>query len=465
MNHDCDLLVIGGGPAGLAAATEAAAIGIATVLVDEQSAPGGQIYRAVERARAPSIERALGASYREGAALVARFRESKCDYRAGHKVWQIDPDGRVFVSDGERASVIAARQVIVAIGALERPVPIPGWTLPGVMSVGAAQVLLKTSGLVPREDVWIAGSGPLVWLFAAQLGAVGVRPAGVLDTAPPGARWAALRHFAGAWTGREWLKRGLAYRQQVFGAGIPVITGVEAVEAMGDGRIARVRYRVAGSWRDASAGGLLLHEGVIPNVHMAMSCGVAHEWDARQGCLRARRDAFGRTNIEPIAIAGDCAGILGAEAAALQGRVAALGAARALGRLDEAAARDRARPLHDALARQESFRGFLDTLFPPNPTLLAPPDDVVICRCESVTAGAIRSAVRTGSLGANQVKAFTRCGMGPCQGRTCGTVLMATIAQARGVSPADVEPIRVRPPLKPLTLGELASLAQSEVDG
>jgi hypothetical protein len=198
---------------------------------------------------------------------------------------------------------------------------------------------------------------------------------------------------------------------------------------------------------------------------MAMSCGVAHDWDAQQRCHRPRRDAFGRTSVERIAIAGDCAGILGADAAVLQGRLAALGAARALERMTEAELTSRGAALQAALAPHESFRRFIDALFPPRPAMLVPKDDVIVCRCESVTAGAIRDAVRTGCIGANQTKAYTRCGMGPCQGRTCSTVLTATIAAERGVSPGDVEPIRVRPPLKPLTLGELATLAQGEVDG
>jgi NADPH-dependent 2,4-dienoyl-CoA reductase/sulfur reductase-like enzyme len=465
MSTTCDVVVIGAGPAGLAAATQAAELGLKTVLLDEQAAPGGQIYRAVERPRSPVLASALGDTYTEGAPLVASFRKSGCDYRPGMKVWQIDPDGRVFVSDGERANVVAASQVIIAIGALERPVPIRGWTLPGVMTVGAAQTLLKGSGFVPQEDVWIAGSGPLVWLYAAQLVAAGVRPAGLLDTANPAAKWAALRHAGGAWAGRALIGRGLDYRRTVFDSGIRVVSGVEDIEAHGDGRVDRIRYLVNGSWHKVAAGGLLLHEGVIPNAHMAMSCGVAHEWDARQQCHRPRRDAFGRTSVERVAVAGDCGGILGADAAVLQGRLAALGAARALDRMSEADLGSLAAPLQSALAPLESFRQFIDTLFPPRAALLVPKDDVIVCRCESVTAGAIRAAVRTGCLGANQVKAYTRCGMGPCQGRTCSSVLTATIAADRGVSPAEVEPMRIRPPLKPLTLGELATLAQGEVDG
>lgn len=462
MSTVCDVAIIGAGPAGLAAAAEASALGLKTILLDEQSAPGGQIYRAVERSRSAKVTAALGETYRTGADLVTRMRASGCDYLPGTKVWQVEPDGRVYVSDGQQASVIEASQVIIAIGAVERPVPIPGWTLPGVMTVGAAQTLLKQSGLVPREDVWIAGSGPLVWLFAAQLAALGARPAGILDTNPPGAKWAALRHIGGAFAGADLLLKGLGLRYTVTSSAIRVVSGVDSVEARGSERVESLRYLANGAWNEVAAGGLLLHEGVIPNVHMAMSCGVPHEWDARQRCYRAKRDAFGRSSAERIAVAGDCGAIFGADAAALQGQLAALGAARALGRLDDASLAARAAPIRAAIAPHESFRAFIDTLFPPRAALLVPADDVTVCRCESVTAGAIRAAVRTGCLGANQAKAYTRCGMGPCQSRTCATVLAAVVADERGVSLAQVEPLRIRPPLKPLSLGELATLATEE---
>jgi NADPH-dependent 2,4-dienoyl-CoA reductase/sulfur reductase-like enzyme len=169
-------------------------------------------------------------------------------------------------------------------------------------------------------------------------------------------------------------------------------------------------------------------------------------------------DAWGRSSVPGVLVAGDAAGIGGARAAEHAGRLAALAALHRLGRLD-AAARDRlAAPERQALASHRALRPFLDALYAPPAAILTPADAVAVCRCEEVTAGAIRAAVRQGCLGPNQAKAFLRAGMGPCQGRMCGPVVSEIIAAERGVSVAETGFLRIRPPIKPITLGELAGV-------
>jgi bacterioferritin-associated ferredoxin len=189
---------------------------------------------------------------------------------------------------------------------------------------------------------------------------------------------------------------------------------------------------------------------------LALDC--AHRWDERQACFRPVLDSWGRTDCPRILIAGDCGGIGGATAAALRGRLAALAVAVDLGRSGAAAVARAAAPIRARLRVEEGLRALLDVLFVPPPAVLVPADPVVLCRCEGVTAGAVRAAVAIGALGPNQIKAFTRAGMGPCQGRICGLPMAGVIATARGVGVAAVGLSRVRPPLRPLSLGELASL-------
>lgn len=459
MSETHDLVVIGGGPAGLAAAVQARALGLDVIVIDEQPAPGGQIYRAVERAQAEGRAAALGEDYLRGVALVRDFRASGARYLPGHQAWQVERDGRVFVSDGDTSRLIAGKRVLVAVGAMERPVPIPGWTLPGVMTVGAAQILHKTLNLLPAEDVWIAGSGPLALYFAAEVAAAGGRIAGFLDTSRRANRKAARKHWRAALAGWKYLVKGNRFLSRIKRAGFPHVTEVEAVEAIGDGRIEGVRWQVAGKWHEAPAGGLLLHEGVVPSVQMTLAIGCAHEWDPVQHCFRPTVSEFGRTDIEAILVAGDCGGIGGARVAESRGRMAALAVAGDLGRIEPKKRYELAMRERRIMAPHARIRPFLDALFLPRDAILAPADDVVVCRCEIVTAGRIREAVKLGCLGPNQVKSFTRCGMGPCQGRLCGLAVTETIAAARKVSPKDVGPYRVRSPLKPLRLAELAALA------
>ena len=202
---------------------------------------------------------------------------------------------------------------------------------------------------------------------------------------------------------------------------------------------------------------LLIHNGVVPNVQITRALGLDHVWEPLQRCWRPRLGEWGETAIEDIAVAGDGGGIAGAEAAVHRGRIAGLNAARRLGALSADEAKRRARRERRRLAGHEAARPFLDALYAPAPAFLVPPDETIVCRCEEVTAGAIREQVTLGCLGPNQMKAFVRAGMGPCQGRLCGLSVSEIIAAARNVPIGDVGYYRIRPPICPVTLGEIAA--------
>ncbi len=463
MSSTTEFLVVGAGPAGMAAAATATRLGVATMLIDEQPAPGGQIYRGIERVE--RSESALSAADRQrGAARAAEFRASGARYRPGTQVWQLEPGGKVYVTDGERARHLRARRVLLATGAMERPMPLPGWTLPGVMTVGAAQILYKTSGWLPPPGTWIAGSGPLLWLYAAQALEAGARLGGVLDTTPSRNYLRALRYAAGAFRHPEYLQRGLDLKRRVRSTGVRVVNDVTDIEAQGDGALAGIRFRTRGQWHEQAAAMLLLHQGVVPNAHATLSLGAAHRWLPLQRAFAPVVDRWGNVGVDGYAAAGDCAGIVGAEAAALQGRLAALHAAHALGRIDREQRDREAAPLRRELDPHLAARPFIDRLFLPRESFLAPADTVLVCRCESVTARQIRAAVDLDCVGPNQMKAYTRCGMGPCQGRMCGLTACEVIARARGLEPEAVGVFNVRPPLKPLSVRELAALEMDAAD-
>jgi NADPH-dependent 2,4-dienoyl-CoA reductase/sulfur reductase-like enzyme len=445
-----DLAIIGAGPAGLAAAAFGAELGLDTLLIDEQEAPGGQIYRAVERAPDSSP---LGADYLAGLPLAAALRASGARYRPATTVWHIDPDGTLSLAAGGISETVTARRILLATGAIERPVPIPGWTLPGVMTVGAAQILLKTADLVPEGRAVLAGQGPLLYLAAVQLARAGAPPVALLETTPHANYHAAARRLAGLWPGRHVLGKGLGLMLAVRRAGIPVRRGVRGLRAVGRGWVEGVAWEGG----EIAADHLFLHEGVIPNIQISLALQLAHHWDEAQLCWRPVVDEWGRTSLPNIVIAGDGGGIAGAEAAALSGRLASLDAAAALGHIDVSERDRRARPIRAALAREQAIRPFLDALYRPGRSVLVPPeDDTIACRCEEVSVGRIRRAVRLGAPGPNQLKAFTRCGMGPCQGRICGPIVSAVIADTRGVPIAEIGTYRPRAPYKPITVGAIA---------
>lgn len=451
--REYDLIVVGTGPAGMAAAIAACRHGLSVLALDEQAAPGGQIWRAIEAnvARGKSLD----ADYAVGLATVTSFRSSGAEALFGATVWNVETDGTVVWSREGTAATARGRRVLLATGAIERALPVAGWQLPGVMTVGAAQILLKTAGLRPKGRVWLAGQGPLLRLYAAQAIEAGGMLAGIVDLQPATAMRAALGHLPRALVRWRDLLKGQRWRAAVRRAGVRWIKA-ESIGAAGDGRLAELRIATASGERREPAELLLLHDGVVPNVQIPRALGLAHRWHAAQRCWHPEVDGSGRTSEERILIAGDGAGIAGAAAALESGTIAGLAAAQALGRLEPATAARESATAEHRRADHLALRPFLDALFPPLP--VRPADDTIVCRCEEVTAGRLREAARIGCLGPNQLKSYSRCGMGPCQGRSCGLAVSEILAEARGVPVEEVGTLRQRFPTKPVTLGELAAL-------
>ncbi len=447
------LLIVGGGPAGLAAADTALARGGKVMLLDEQPGPGGQIYRNISDTD-EDRRKILGPDYAQGTSLLGVLERDGLRYRPGTTVWEVTPERTVYYTEGGQARVVTADRIILATGAMERPMPFPGWTLPGVMTCGAAQIMLKAGGIFAAEGAVLAGSGPLLLLIATQMLAAGARIEAIVETTPARNYMTALAYLPRALRAADYLRKGIAMTATLRRAGIPWYKGAHGLQALGADRVEVLRFTAGGKPRELACKLLLLHQGVVPNVQITRSLWLDHDWDAMQRAWRPRLDEWGETGLAGIFVAGDGAGIVGAKASAIQGRLAAL-------RATDASAGEGA-PLRRALSRELAIRPFLDRLYRPAMEFLRPGDGTIVCRCEEVAAGQIREHVRIGCLGPNQTKAYSRAGMGPCQGRVCGLSVSEIIAGARGVSPGEVGYYRIRPPIKPVTISELAALAEED---
>jgi hypothetical protein len=304
--------------------------------------------------------------------------------------------------------------------------------------------------MVPSGRVVLAGQGPLMWLLANQLIRAGVLPVLVETRTQPILRTALEQ--GGIFSGFAQLAKGIGLILKARQSGMRVITGAKHLRAEGSPRVQGLRFE--GGYEACDT--LLLHEGVMPSTHISMAIGLEHGWDSQQLCWRPKLDVFGASSHARIAVAGDAAVIGGWEAAVAAGQLAALDAGLRLGRISHADRDFRAEARADALLQARALRPFLDALYAPSQEILAPPEEsTIICRCEEVTAGALRWAAAIGATGPNQAKAYLRCGMGPCQGRLCGPTVAAVIAETRSVPVEEVGHFRPRAPYKPITVNEL----------
>ena len=453
VNQHFQIVIIGAGPAGMAAALTTTKAGLETIVIDDQKDSGGQVYRNL-LANQEASTAYLGQSYYDGAKLAQSFADCGAIYWSDCTVWQITDMHEIALVSRGKAELITADYIIIATGAIERPMPVKGWTLPGVMSVGGAQTLLKQAAL-GADDAVFFGSGPLLYLTAWQYIKAGLEVRAVIDITG-GKQWRSAIPFAPLALlqpnmlamGRKWL--GEIYRNT------EVINKVSAIEIIGESQAQGVSCTLSsGDKIDIDANHIFLHQGVVPNVNLTMATGLAHQWDHQAHCWRPVIDVTGKSSDEQIYIAGDGGGIGGAKAAAIAGRLAAsaivarCGKPRFLAQLYY-----KLRHLHYL-----SIRPFLDRLYlPPAHFRLAQTDETIICRCEAVSKADVNAALASGASGPNQLKAFCRAGMGRCQGRSCGLVVQEMISSHTGQSMPETGYFRLRPPVKPITLAELTSL-------
>lgn len=460
MKNKYDAIVIGSGPAGMACGTELADKGLEVAVLDEQASPGGQIYRNITGSL-PAQREILGADYNEGLELVQKFESAPIDYLPQTRVWQAADNGDVCCSRDGASRKINAPNLVLCTGAMERPVPFPGWTLPGVMTCGGMSNLFKDSGLVPSEPVVIAGSGPFVWLVAEHLLALDAPIEAILDTAPLKQLFPAMKHAAGAVKRYDFMMKGVKLIADVYFAArkkkVPIYRSVKELRALGKKKLEQV-HAVSGSKQISfQVSTLLVSEGIIPNTNLFRQVGCSHTWDSVQRYWHPTVCADGQTDLSLVYVAGDGGFVHGAKSAEYKGRITALHIAKEMRRISKIEHQELVASVREMLSKDLAPRPFIDAMYAPRKDLFSVEDNTIICRCEGVTAGRIRGLVRDGQHDHNEIKAMIRCGMGPCQGRMCSSAVLELIAEGLGLDPAAIRQHRLRPPIKPVSLQELAN--------
>ncbi|WP_159992257.1 NAD(P)/FAD-dependent oxidoreductase [Roseomonas sp. 18066] len=443
------VIVVGAGPAGTRAAEVLVAAGLRPLVIDEAADNGGQIYRrqpAGFRRRAEALYGTEAGRARAVHGVFSALR-GRIEHWPQSLAWQLR-DGALQVERGGRAHRLEFDRIILATGATDRLLPIPGWTRPGAFSLGAAQIALKAQACAIGRRVVFLGSGPLLYLVAAQYVKAGATVAAVLDTAPASARRAALPLMASR---PSLLVKGAALLWRLKRAGVPVHHGVTPLRIEGESRVTGVVFRDStGRERRLEGDAVGMGWHLRAESQLADLAGCAFDFDPVSRQWLPRIDVDGRSSVDGVYLAGDGVRLAGADGAELGGRLAALAVLQDLG-LPAPAGVDAA-ALRRGLARMERFRQGLAIAFPwPGELIAALPDETLVCRCEAITAGQLRRGATTlEAPEMNRAKAFTRVGMGRCQGRFCGIAGAEILSAARGEPMQAAGRIRSAAPVKPL---------------
>ncbi len=451
-------VIVGAGPAGIRAAQTLAAHGVRPVLLDEAARGGGQIYR-----RPPAhFQRTASALYgTEATRATALHRtldglEEQIDYHPDSLVWNAQ-GGLLDVLHGPTQTTrsLPYRQLIVASGAADRVLPVPGWTLPGVYSLGGAQVALKFQGCTIGSRVVLMGTGPLLYLVAYQYARAGTTVVAVLDTARLADQVAAMPAML---TQPAVFAKGVYYVGWLRAHGVPIHTGVRPVRVLGDSRVEGVVWSDGGKEHTLICDAVGIGYALRSETQLADLLGCRFAWAPMHHAHLPERDAAGRTSVAGVYLAGDGAGIMGADAAEWAGERAALALLADQGILVDAT---RADALERKLSHLLRFRRGLERAFPfPTDWAAHAPDELVVCRCENVTAGELRTTVReTGADEMNRLKALCRVGMGRCQGRSCGGAAAEILAHATDKPVELVGRLRGQAPIKPIPIHLQAGVA------
>jgi thioredoxin reductase/bacterioferritin-associated ferredoxin len=455
--------VVGGGPAGLSAAVAASRAGASVLVIDENRQAGGQIYRRPPPEFQIVDEAALGDDFADGESLLREFQaqSQRIETWQDSVVWSVFDSTTLAVSRDGNLALVGAEKIIVATGAYDRPVPFPGWTLPGVMTAGGAQAMLKSQRVIPGRRILLAGTGPLLLVVAAQMLEAGAEIAAVVEAGDQSGIW---RRGLTLLRQMKLVRKGLDYRRRLSRAGVPLLERHVITEILGDDSVESAVvsevddqwHPIAGRSQSFDVDVVCVGYGFVPQVWLLGMLGCELQYDPMVGGWIPSRDDQMQTSREGIFAAGDGAGVAGVMAAASEGALAGLHSSVQLGLISSNEAGRQAERPRAQLNNLRGFRHVLDEISLIRPGLYAQiREDTIVCRCEDVTAGKIREAAYSGALRANDIKKRTRLGMGYCQGAICNPALAAMLSREFDVPIEQIGPMTARPPGRPVPMSLL----------
>lgn len=444
------VVIIGAGPAGIRATESLAGAGLQPVLIDEAARVGGQIYRQPPAGSGRDPQALYGTEAAKATAIHTCLRrlEGRFDYRPRTLVWNIFKGDLDLMSESGHGKLKFDR-LLIATGAFDRVIPFPGWTLPGVYTLGGAQIALKAQGVAIGRRVALVGAGPLLPLVASQYLKAGAQIAVVIDVTPRAAKLRALGRMLAM---PAMVRRGVSYLRTIRSHGVPAIYGAQAIRVEGTEAVEGISWKTAsGEWVRTECDAVGASFGLRSETQLADVAGCEFTFDATLRQWLPKRTEAGRTTLDSVYLAGDCAGIGGADVAELSGERAAQAIQEDLGMpVDDG----RRAEIERRLRRFARFRDGLERAYPfPHHLLDGLDESTTVCRCEGVDLHALREVYeRTEPSEVNRQKAFSRVGLGRCQGRVCGLAAAELLARFAGRPIESAGRMRSQPPIKPIAI-------------
>lgn len=479
-SRSCDIAILGGGPAGLSAAQTATSNGASVILIDDAQTLGGHFFKELP-GNFNSITK--GKYQKKHLELDERRQaiiQSGVEILLGTRVWGIFDENGISLKDRKKQSQtnfilylddssediasVHAQSLILAPGVYDRPLPFPGWELPGVVTPGAVQMQIEKQGLLPGQRVLVAGSGPLQLIVAAALALHGVEVVALLDTCGmfekvPGV----IGALGGLWSRLPEAVESLGiltrhrvpmlFRHAVYralGTAEAGVTGAVVGKVDADG------HPISGTQREYQVDTICVAYGFIPSIAMTLHLGCKHIYDSNLQAFFPEHDANLQTSVPGIFVAGDVTGAGGKPLAILQGTLAAISALEGQNKISQEQASRERKHLAPAIQREKRFARWLWSRYRVRTGLLELADDkTCLCRCETVSVGDVRKSMENGSQDLYGVKLRTRLGMGQCQGRYCTSNAALFLAAQTGKPVSKIGTPSIRPPIFPVRLKDI----------
>ena len=461
-----DILIIGGGVGGMSAASIAAESGLDVILIDDRVSLGGQFSKQPTPFHDSTLISKIDPQIKLGKKLIKRMASSKVKVLNGVQIWAGFAERNVLAIIEERNILFKPRKLIVATGAYERPIPIKGWTLPGVMTTGAVQSLLKTYNVIAGKEIFIAGNGPFNLQVALELARAGASIVGISESAyKPGFNsiGPVIEMFRGS---PKLVLQGIRYIKELKNYKIPIYynSNLSSVKQDGDG----LESTISQDYSSNGFGGkeisfksniVCMGYGFLPSNILLRNLGCEHIYDALRRQLVVNRTNDFETKKPGVYAVGDCAGLGGAYAACEEGIIAGIHAVLSLGFKITKKQEDEYLISKSELKKHRKFQsGFRKLYSSQLPNYLDTQQETYVCRCELVTMGHIRKEIQLGCLTIGEIKQRTRAGMGRCQGRYCASFL-TEILESKTNAPIDEEKFFApRFPINPIKINEITKL-------